>query len=412
MFAVLPHPSPPPVETSRPGLPILIAITAVGPLALNIFIPSMPTLVRAFDTDAATVQLALSLYLIGVAVAQLAYGPLSDRYGRRPVLLIGLALFLLGSIACLLAPSIEALIAGRVVQAVGACSGMVLARAVVRDLYDRSEAASKLGYIMMAMVIAPMIAPSIGGLLDWWLGWRASFAFVALFGLAILAAAFASLHETNLRRHTSTRPADLLAAFVRLLRLPAFNAYAWQGAFSSGVFFGFLGGAPYVMVEILGRTPAEYGLWFVVLSAMYMTGNFLSARLSARVGLDRMIWWGVVLSVVGTSLLLAAVLTGTLSPLTLFGTMSVVSVANGLSLPNAMAGAISADTQAAGAASGLAGFLQMGLGAALSYLAGALLTESALPLALIMAGTALLALLVYALIPTRPVTSGSGSRGG
>lgn len=383
--------------TRRPGLAILIAITAVGPLALNIFIPSMPGLQKVFDADYGTIQLSLSLYLIGIAVAQLFYGPLSDRFGRRPALLGGMTLFLLGSLACLLAPSIGMLIAGRVLQAVGACAGMVLARAIIRDLYDRAEAASRLGYVMMAMVVAPMLAPSIGGLLDVWFGWRASFAFVALCGIAVLGAALVALHETNPARQAGGHSASFLMGFLRLLRMPAFNGYAWQGAFTSGVFFSFLGGAPYVMVELLGRTPAEYGLWFISLSAMYMFGNFLAGRFSARVGSDRMIWYGVALGLVGTSVLTLSVLAGAVSPVFLFGGMSIVSVGNGLSLPNGMAGAISVAPKMAGAASGLAGFLQMGVGAGLSYLAGMLLHDSALPLALVMLAAALAAIAAHAL---------------
>lgn len=391
--------SPAPLRPAvrRPGLAILIAITAVGPLALNIFIPSMPGLQKVFDADYGTIQLSLSLYLIGIAVAQLFYGPLSDRFGRRPALLGGMALFLFGSLVCLLAPSIEMLIAGRVLQAVGACAGMVLARAIIRDLYDRAEAASRLGYVMMAMVVAPMLAPSIGGLLDLWFGWRASFAFVALCGVAVLGAALIALHETNPARQAGGHPASFLLGFLRLLRMPAFNGYAWQGAFTSGVFFSFLGGAPYVMVELLGRTPAEYGLWFISLSAMYMFGNFLAGRFSARIGSDRMIWYGVALGLLGTSTLTLSVLAGAVSPVFLFGGMSIVSIGNGLSLPNGMAGAVSVAPKMAGAASGLAGFLQMGVGAGLSYLAGMLLQDSALPLALIMLAAALAAIAAHAL---------------
>ena len=386
----------------RPSLGVLIAITGIGPLALNIFIPSMPGLQRVFATDYATVQLTLSLYLVGVAVAQLFYGPLSDRYGRRPVLLAGMTLCLFGSIACLLAPTVEALIAGRVLQAVGACSGLVLSRAIIRDLYDRAEAASRMGYVMMAMIVAPMIAPTIGGILDVRFGWQASFIFLVVIVAVVLAAAAVFLHETFPGTGAVQRPSDMVVAFARLLRVRAFNRYAWQGAFSSAVFFSFLGGAPYVTMEILGHTPEEYGFLFASLSLMYMLGNFMSGRFSVRIGSDRMIWYGVVLGVVGTSLLSAVAMTGRISAPLLFGAMSIVSVGNGLSLPNGMAGAVSVDPRLAGAASGLAGFLQMGVGASASFLVATLLDRSATPLVLMMLTGAIGALAVHALLRVPP----------
>ncbi len=377
-------------QPRRPGLPILVAVTAMGPLALNVFIPSMPGLQRVFGTDYATVQLTLTLYLIGVALAQLVYGPLSDRFGRRPVLLAGLWIFLAGTLACLFAPSIEALIAGRVLQAVGACSGLVLSRAIIRDMFERARAASMMAYVMMAMVVAPMIAPSIGGFLDVWFDWRASFVFVGVVGVLVLAASTMLLHETHHTRGRAQGPTAMLLGFVRLLRIPAFDAYAFQTAFSSAAFFSFLGGAPYVMVELFDRTPGEYGLFFLCLASMYMVGNGLSGRLSTRLGPDRMIWIGVILAQLAMMALFVVELAGLTSPWTLFGLMGFVSIGNGLSLPNGMAGAVSVDPRLAGTASGLAGFLQLGIGAAGSYTVGLLLAGTAMPLiAVMLAGTTL-----------------------
>src|SRR5690606_20851902 len=172
----------PGVAQRRPSLAILIAVTALGPMALNIFIPAMPGMTAVFGVDYGTIQLTLTLYLVGLAVAQLFMGPLSDRFGRRPVLLGGIGLFLAGSLAAALAPSIEALIVARIVQAVGGCAGIVLGRAIVRDTHSREASASMIGYITMVMVVAPMLAPLIGGYLDSWFGWRATFITVLAVG--------------------------------------------------------------------------------------------------------------------------------------------------------------------------------------------------------------------------------------
>lgn len=385
-----------PDATRRPGLPILVAITGMGPLALNIFMPSMPGLQRVFHADYATVQLTLTLFLIGLAVAQLAYGPISDRHGRRPVLLAGMSIFVVGSIACLIAPTIEILIAARVLQAVGACAGMVLSRAIIRDLYDRDDAVSMLAYVMAAMVVIPMLAPSVGGVLDEWFGWWASFAFCALAGAIVLTAAWLVLHESHTPSTAARGAADMALDFLRLLRNPSFSSYAFQGAFTSTAFFSFLSGAPYVTIDILGRSPAEYGLYFISLSLMYILGNFLSGRYSKRVGLDRMIWIGTSIGAVATGSFLACAAAGMVSVVTLFGTIAFMTVGNGLTIPNSMAGAISAEPRIAGAAAGLAGFLQMGLGAVATLIVGALLEDTALPLALVMFCGSTTGLLIHA----------------
>jgi MFS transporter, DHA1 family, multidrug resistance protein len=380
-----------PSEPRRPPLAILIAVTAVGPSALNIFLPSMPGLQRAFNTDFATVQLTLTLYLIGLAVAQLFHGPLSDRFGRRPVLLWGLVLFLLGTLACMLAPSIWALIAARVVQAVGGCAGVVLGRAMVRDMYDRDRAASMIAYITMAMVVSPMVAPFVGGFLDEWFGWRAGFALLLMLAGPVLAAAVWCLHETHHDRSHMRGFADLVAGTGRLLGRRAFHGYAFHLSFNTAVFLAFIGGAPYVMVELMGRPPSEYGLYFMLSAVSYMAGNFTAGRISVGVGIDRMIFNGMIVVMAGATLLGVLATFWTLTPLMLFGPVAIIAFGQGLSIPTATAGAISVDPRHAGAASGASGFMQMIVGAAVSYLVGALLAETAMPLVIIMISCAVLA---------------------
>ena len=372
------------VPPRLPPIAILIVIAGLGPTSLNIFLPSMPGLMRVYDTGYDTAQLTLSFYLVGLGVAQLGYGPLSDRFGRRPALLAGLVLYLVGSVACVAAPTIETLIAGRVLQAVGGCSGIVISRAIIRDVYDRARAASVLAYVTMAMVVAPLMAPTVGGFLDDWFGWRAGFVFMVAVGALTLAACFLLLNETHTPRKGSVPQRGVWEGVTALLGRRRFHGYAFQVAFNSGVFYAFIAGAPYVMIELLHRSAGEYGLWFAVASAVYMLGNLVAGRMSERVGPDRMIAIGTAVSLVGVAVLGAFYLNDMVLPATLFGGMSIVAFGNGMSIPNGISSAVSVDPARAGTASGLSGFSQMAVGAGISYAVGFLLMETAGPLVAVM----------------------------
>ncbi len=365
-------------------LAILIAATALGPLTLNIFIPSMPGLQVEYGATYGTAQLTLSFYLVGLAGAQLIHGPLSDRYGRRPVMIGGVALHLIGTLACLFAPTIGLLIAGRLVQAIGGCVGMVVGRAVVRDRFDRDRTASMIAYITMAMVVAPMLAPSIGGFLDTIYGWRASFIFVLISSLIVLAIIIRWLPETLAVKSTGNAFVSIPQDFARLLRQGEYCGYGLQLSFNSIVFLAFLSGAPFIMVEILDRTPADYGLYFIPIVAVYMVGNFLSARISPRVGIDRMISLGCVFVFGGATMGLVMDVMGLVSVFTLFVPMGIISIGHAFCVPNGMAGAVSVDPRIAGAAAGLTGFLQMATGAGASFIVGSMMTDSATPLVVAM----------------------------
>lgn len=377
--------------TSRahpPTIAILIAMTALGPLALNIFVPSMPGLVTYFQTDYATVQLTLTLYLIGVAVAQLFYGPLSDRFGRRPLVLAGTALFAGASLLCIFAHSIEMLICGRVLQAVGGCSGMVLSRAIVRDVYERNRSASVLAHITMAMAVAPAIAPALGGVLEHWSGWRASFLLLTAVGGATMVCLVLRLRETNHDPQPLPGIRGMLVGYRDLLRSRTFLGYSLATAFATAAFFAFLAGAPYVMVNLLGRTPSEYGILFVLVSLGYMAGNFLAVRLSARLGVIRMVGLGTGLSFCMTLVMAGLGLAGILTPLAIFLPMACIAIGSGMSMPNAIAAAVSVNPRAAGAASGLLGFLQMTIGAVATTAVGLLQNETQFPMiGVVLAGT-------------------------
>lgn len=355
----------------RPPFFILVAVSAIGPLALNIFMPSMPGLQVTFGVSYGTVQLTLTLYLIGLGVCQLFYGPLSDRYGRRPLLLAGLTLFVIASIASALATTIETLIAARLVQALGGASGIVLSRAIVRDLYQGENAASVLGYITMAWVLAPMIAPTIGGYLDQFWGFRASFVLLALIATLILAIAWFTLHETNINRRRDGRLWQS-SHYGRIFASAQFRGYALTLAFASAVFFTFLAFAPFVTVNVMGRSTVEYGLWFILVSLGYMLGNFLSGRYSVLIGNDRMVLFGNLMTLAGASLCLLFPLLGFLTPMALFAPMLLCALGNGLTIPNGTVRAISIDPMLVGTAAGLLGFFQMGMSAMISQTVGAL----------------------------------------
>ncbi len=383
-------------------LALLMAMTAIGPATLNILVPALPHLVERLATDAGTAQLTLSLYLLSLATAQLLLGPLSDRFGRRPVVLAGLSLAVVAALAALAASSIGALIAVRTLQAVGASTGIVIGRAIIRDLYARERAAAMIGLVTTAMVIAPMVAPLIGGVLDTVFGWQAIFLFLALFSGAVLAWAMAVLPET---RPAAIAPAQvaLRHEWRALLGQPKFYGYVLAAALGSAPFFTFLGGGPHVVVTLMGRSSAEYGIWFALTSLGYMSGNFTVSRLSQRFGVDTMIVGGIACELAGAMLALAAAAFPGAGPATIFLPQLVISYGNGLLLPNAIAGAVSVRPQAAGTASGMTGFAQMATGAAATQLVTLTLDRAvtAIPMSLMMLLEVLATALAFRLLARR-----------
>jgi len=367
-------------------LALLMAMTAIGPATLNIVVPALPGLVTRLASDTGTVQLILSLYLLSLATAQLLLGPLSDRFGRRPVVLAGLALSVVASLAAIAASSIGALIGARVVQAIGASTGIVIGRAIICDLFARDRAAAMIGLVTTAMVIAPMVAPMIGGILDTAFGWEAIFLFLAVFSGVVLLWAVFVLPETRPVR-VAQSPGMLIQEWRALIGSAKFHGYVLCGALGSASFFTFLGGGPYVVVTLMGRSSAEFGVWFAVTSLGYMSGNFTASRLSQRFGVDAMIVIGIVFQLIGAGL--TALLVATMpeaGPAIIFLPQLVISFGNGLLLPNAIAGAISVRPQAAGAAAGMTGFTQMAIGAASTQIVSIALAggKSAMPMAWMM----------------------------
>jgi MFS transporter, DHA1 family, multidrug resistance protein len=372
---------------------VLVVATAIGPMAMQIFLPALPIIQSGFGVSAAAAQLAFSLSAFAMAVATLFYGPVSDRFGRRPTMIGGLLVFLFGSYLCVVAGSITTLVLGRVVQAAGGCVGMVLSRAVIRDVYDRDRSATMIAYVTMAMVVAPTVSPAIGGILTEAVSWRAVFLFGGLLGLLALIAVCLDMRETAPAIGRAANLGDMLRGFSVLLRSRLFLGYAGHAAFSIAVFFGFLAAAPYVMITVFGRPPSEYGLYFIATSAAFMGGNFVAARLTRRVGLDRMVVAGSVGSLLASAAALLLALAGFWNPLALFIPMSLGAFAQGMAIPNTQAAVVSVAPHLAGSASGLAGFAQMTIAAIAAQIIGSIQDGTPYPMTIGMTLCATLALL-------------------
>lgn len=364
----------------KPPLIILVVIAMLGPLALNIFLPSMLGIQAHFETSFPTVQLGLSLFLVSLAIAQLVLGTLSDRFGRRPILLAGTALFLVGTLACLFAPTIEFFLIGRVIQGFGGSAGLILGRAILRDLYDRDKAASMIGYVTMGMAVAPMIGPAIAGYLDKFFGWQSSFWLLLVFAVGVLVASYLKVSETNKNPIPSIDFQSLYRSYSELLSIRVFWLYTGLSSCTAGMFFAFLGGAPFISEKVLGLTPDVYGLYFVLVALGYSLGNFLSGRFAARIGVFRMIMAGNLLGIATICVMIVLFLSFDASAPLLFGPMLFLSLSNGLVLPSSVAGAVSVKPKLAGSASGLMGSIQMFVGAFLSYLVGLILPLTAVPM--------------------------------
>ena len=361
----------PPASPSFGLAALLTTLVALGPLSTDLYLPSLPTLVEVFATDAAWVQLTLSVFLAGFAVAQLAYGALSDRYGRRPVMLGGLALYLLASIACLFATSIEMLIGARFLQAVGACAGPVLGRAIVRDVWGPADAVRVLAYVSGAMAVAPLVGPTLGGFLTVLFGWQANFAVLVLFSALQVSAVWLWLGESNTHPDpAATRPGRILGNFGILLADRNYVGYLLCLAFSYSALFAFISGSAFVLIGRFGLRPEVYGLCFGLVVAGYIAGTMISGRLVSRYGGDRLLlvggWVGALAGLAMWGLDLAGVrtLTAILAP------MVGATVAVGMVMPNAVGRALAPYPRMAGAASALMGFAQMGIAATVGVLVG------------------------------------------
>ena len=349
---------------------LLMAVTGTGAMATNILVPAVPGLSQSLNSNPAVVQYTISLFILGLGTAQLILGPLSDRIGRRRVMLGGLTLFLVASTLAIFTTSIEELIVVRIFQAFGAATGVVVGRAIIRDLVGRNQTASLLSLVTTAMVVSPMVAPAIGGILDTNFGWHSIFIFVAVAAAILLTWVIIVLPETA---KTVNQPGGfgLLKTDINiLLRNRAFIGYALTGALSCGPYYVFIGGVPHFAVSILGLSSAEYGLWLILPSFGYMIGNMFCTRLSVRWGIDHVIPLGLSILIGATVLGIIGVWVVPQESRWIIGTLfianAMMTVGNGMVLPNTIAGAVSIRPSAAGAAAGINGFVQMTLGAGIA----------------------------------------------
>ncbi len=378
-------------RSTPPHISTLIAATALGAMSMNIFLPTLPQMAEYFQADYALMQRSVTLYLLINAILQLGIGPVSDRYGRRPVLLGSFILFSLATIGCIFAPTAEIFLAFRMAQAV-VVAGLVLGRAVVRDIVPGPQAASMIGYVTMGMALVPMIGPVVGGILGETFGWQANFVLLLATGLTVLALTWFDLGETARASTGSFR--DQIREYPELFTSRRFWGYCGATTFASGAFFAYLGGAPYVGSEIYHLTPSQVGFYFGAPALGYFCGNFVAARLSVRVGINRMILYGTTISTAGLFIPVTLHFLGLSSAQTFFGSVTLVGLGNGMTMANGNSGMLSVRPHLAGSASGVGGAVMLAGGAVLADLAGNALagSETAMPLVVIMLASSALSI--------------------
>ncbi|MBW4707554.1 multidrug effflux MFS transporter [Roseobacter sp. YSTF-M11] len=385
-------------RTTPPHIATLILLAGMSAMVMNMFLPSLPNMTAYYQTDYGLMQLSVGLYLGISAVLQIFIGPVSDRFGRRPVILWGIGIYLIATIGCIFAPTAEIFLVFRMCQAMVAVA-MVLSRAAVRDMFDQDQAASMIGYVTMGMAIVPMISPMFGGILDELFGWRANFWALLVLGALVLWLTWADMGETAVKSDKSLT--QQFAEYPELLVSPRFWGYSLAASFCSGAFFAYLGGGPFVGSVVFGMSPFWVGIFFGAPAVGYFFGNMFTGLLAQKVGINKLVLIGCLINATGVALSLIIFLLGVGSPLSFFGLMTFVGLGNGLVIPNATAGMLSVRPHLAGTASGLGGAIMIGGGAALSVLAGALLgpDTGAFPLLYIMLATSLSAvvsiLMVY-----------------
>jgi DHA1 family bicyclomycin/chloramphenicol resistance-like MFS transporter len=386
--------TPPLRGRERAPFLLLVALTACGTLGMHVIIPALPATAKALDISISTVQLTITLYLIGLSIGQLLYGPVSDRFGRRPVLLAGMTLFTLASVVTAAAPNAAVLVGARILQSIGGCSGLVLGRAAVRDSATPDRAAGQLALLTLVMSMVPAIAPAIGGYITAYVHWRASYVLLAAIGAATLLATILVLPETNRASVEGPAGRSLMRGYGRLLRSRAFRGYAIGGACSTTSFYGFMAAAPFIFEDHLHRPTQEVGLYYLVLMLGVALGSFAANRLSRRIGLRAGLRIANGLAILGGAGFMLGDVMGWLSVPMVVGTVTLFMVGAGMASPFALAGSVSVNPQAIGAASGLYGFIQMGYGMLCTVVVEIWHPGAVYPVAVVLLGSAVAGLLV------------------
>lgn len=365
---------------------LLGLLTAFGPMATDIYVPSMPSIGRLFGVGTAQVQLTLSSYLVGYALGQVVYGPIADRFGRRPALLLALALFCAASLCCAVATGIETLIAARGLQALGAAGVVLLPRAIVRDLHTGDAAGRELSRIGAIMSIVPVIAPLIGGVVQMTFGWRANFLVVVSVGIAAAAIVWRSLPETLQRRDAGpVRFVETLRHCRVLLGDRTFVAHAGILGCSYAVVFAWISGSPFVLQNLYGLSPFAFSIAYAVACGGALAGGSIAASLAMRIGLDRTMALGALCLAAGGLAMMACLALGLPPVASLVLCMVICHAGNMLTTPQAVAGALTPFPHCAGTASSLLGLVQQISAALAGTLVGLTLGRSAWPLAIAIA---------------------------
>lgn len=365
---------------------ILGALSAFTPLAVDMYLPASPALERDLATDSGRVQQTLSLFFLGLAVGQLFYGPISDRFGRRAPLVVGNLVYILASVACALAPDIDSLVAARFMQAFGSCAGLVISRAMVRDLFEPREGARVMSLLMLVMGVAPILAPLLGGYVMVWFGWQAIFWFLAGFGLLAMIAARLWLPETRgSRPEVRLTPAAVLSVYARLLRTRRYMGYTLASSLGMGGLFAYIAASPFVFIGQFGLSPQAYG-WVFGINAVGIIGmSQVNRALLRRFTLDEVLIVAVGLMAGAGLLLLLCAVTGFGGMIGLWLPLFLYIASLGAVLPNAAASAMAGEAERAGSAAALMGTLQFTLGAVTSGIVSLLHGDAALSMAAIVA---------------------------
>ena len=357
------------------GLPLLlllIAISAIGPLTLNGVLPATSAIMAELDAPYKLAQLVLTVFLFASLLSQLIMGPAADHFGRRPIMVFSLAIFILGSLLCATATSIEWLLLGRFVQGIGGAVCVILPRTIVRDLFSRDRAASVIGYMTTAMMVAPLFGPAVGGWVTDLYSWRYLYAGLAAIACLLVLFALRYQRETLASKLVNALPEtekeSMLSSTMVLLRDTRFLACAAMQTGAVGVYYAFLAGAPYVAMESRGLSASSYGMWFAMVAIGYLSGNLIAGRFSDRLGVDRMILLGFVPFIIGIVLLW--LLLPLSHPISLFLPMQLLALSNGMSLPSMFSVAMSIRPTLAATASGLAGSAQTAFGVVLTFVVG------------------------------------------
>jgi len=343
-------------------LVLLLTLTmtsSLGMVASTIYVPSIPAIAGAFETSIARVQLTFVGYLLAFAASMLVLGPLSDRYGRRRTILCGLALSAISSVACAISPSIDFLIAARVVQGIGACAGLVVGRAITREVWGREAAARVIAGRAIAATLMQAFAPILGGYLQGWFGWRCNFVVIGLIASVAMALVTRYVPEGRAATAAPSRTGGMLASYRTLIGTRRFLSYAFTAAGSHAGFHIFAAGAPAVLIVGFGIPPEDYGFYASLPPMGFLVGSFLSNRLTRRLGIDGLITIGCTVLIPAASIMVTLALLGVASPYAVIGPMILICCGSGLITPNATAGSLVVNAGMVGTASGLGSFIQM-----------------------------------------------------